>query len=127
MTKATDPTTKFFDDLASRGHEPLLEKATGTLRLDLTNGKRSARWLVAIKKGDITVSRENRAADCVARADRGLFEGIVKGEVNAMAALLRGAIAVEGDPQLLVLFQRLFPGPPKSRRSRTPGQARRRT
>jgi putative sterol carrier protein len=118
MTSAKDPTTAFFDELASRGHEPLLEKATGTLRIDLTDGRRSARWLVAITKGDVAVSRQNRRADCVARADRTVFEGIVKGEVNAMAAALRGAISVEGDPQLLVQFQRLFPGPPKRSKRR---------
>jgi putative sterol carrier protein len=33
------------------------------------------------------------------------------GKVNAFAAVLRGAIKIEGDPRLLVLFQRLFPGP----------------
>ena len=33
-----------------------------------------------------------------------------------MAALLRGALAIEGDAELLVLFQRLFPGPPASAR-----------
>jgi putative sterol carrier protein len=113
MTGAKDPTTAFFDELASRGHEPLLEKATGTLRVDLANGERSTRWLVAIKKGDLTISRENRRADCVARTDRGVFEGIVTGEDNAMAAMLRGALTVEGDPQLLVQFQRLFPAPPR--------------
>ena len=40
-----DATTDFFSALEARGHEPLLEKATGTLRFDLTNGKRTARWL----------------------------------------------------------------------------------
>ena len=49
-----------------------------------------------------------------------------KSEVNAMAALLRGAMGVEGDVELLVLFQRLFPGPPRSRsRRHTAGYARR--
>jgi hypothetical protein len=33
-----------------------------------------------------------------------------------MAALLRGTMRVEGDVQLLVLLQRLFPGPSRSRR-----------
>ena len=33
------------------------------------------------------------------------------GEVNALAGLLRGELTVEGDPELLVLFQRVFPGP----------------
>jgi hypothetical protein len=32
-----------------------------------------------------------------------------------MAAVLRGLIAIEGDIELLMLFQRLFPGPPGRR------------
>jgi putative sterol carrier protein len=104
-------TTEFFQKLGTRGHEPLLEKATGTIRFELTNGKRKARWLVAVKKGDVTVSHGNARADCVTRADQALFEQIVTGEENAMAALLRGAVSVEGSPQMLVYFQRLFPGP----------------
>ena len=34
----TDATTEFFQELAERGHEPALEKATGTLRFDLSDG-----------------------------------------------------------------------------------------
>jgi len=109
-------TTEFFDELGARGHEPLLEKATGTIRFELTNGRRKARWLVTVKKGDVTVSHANARADCVVRTDEGLFEQIVTGEENVMAAMLRGAIGVEGKPDLLVLFQRLFPGPPASRK-----------
>jgi hypothetical protein len=30
--------------------------------------------------------------------------------MNAFAAVLRGEVTVEGDPRLLVLFQRLLPG-----------------
>jgi putative sterol carrier protein len=112
----TDATTEFFADLNARGHEPLLEKATGTLRIELSNGKRRARWLVTVKKGDVTVSHANVKADCVVRMDQGLFEQILAGRENATAALLRGLVAVEGNPQLLVLFQRLFPGPPNGRK-----------
>jgi SCP-2 sterol transfer family len=122
----TDPTAEFFDELGRRGHDPLLENATGTLRFDVADGKRIARWFVTIRKGDVTVSRENRAADSVVRVDRALFDRAVKGKANAMAALLRGAIRIEGEPELLVLFQRLFPGPPRSRnRPRPGGHARR--
>jgi putative sterol carrier protein len=112
----TDATTEFFEDLAARGHEPLLEKATGKLRIELSNGKRRAHWLVTVTKGDVTVSHANAKADCVVRMDQTLFEQIVSGRENAMAALLRGLVAVEGNPQLLVLFQRLFPGPPNGRK-----------
>ena len=31
-----------------------------------------------------------------------------------MAAMIRGAIACEGDASLLLLFQRILPGPPGS-------------
>jgi putative sterol carrier protein len=107
-------TTEFFEELGTRGHEPLLKKATGTIRFELTNGRRKARWLVKVNKGDVTVSHANARADCVVRTDQGLFDQIVTGEVNAFAAMLRGAIGVEGKPDLLVHFQRLFPGPPGS-------------
>jgi putative sterol carrier protein len=109
-----DPTTEFFDELDQRGYEPLLRKATGTLRFDLADGKSKARWFVTTTRGDISVSRANREADCVVSTDRPLFDAIVLGETNAMAAVLRGEIAVEGDQELLVLFQRVFAGPAAS-------------
>jgi len=112
---APDATTKFLEALASRGHEPLLSRASGTLRLELTNGKPVA-WLVTIDKGDVTVSRSKSEADCVVRGPRKTFERVAKGQDNAMAAVLRGAVTVEGHPELLVLFQRLFPGPRGARR-----------
>jgi ubiquinone biosynthesis protein UbiJ len=111
----TDPTAAFFGALGRRGHEPLLGKAQGTLRVDVVEGKRSDRWLVTIDRGDVAVSRDDIDADCVLRGDKTLLDGLVRGEVNAMAAVLRGALAVDGDPELLVLFQRLLPGPPASR------------
>ena len=121
-----DATAEFFDELAQRGREPLLQKATGTLRFDLVQGKRTEHWLLAVKKGDLTVSHRNIRADCVVRADEALFDRIASGEANAMAALLRGEMGVEGDVELLVSFQRLFPGPPRSRdRRRAAGYARR--
>jgi putative sterol carrier protein len=115
----TDATADFFDALVARGHEPLLEKATVTLRFDLKQGKKTDRWLVSIAKGDLAVSRQNSRADCVASADKALFDDIVSGKTNALAAMLRGAMKIEGETQPLVLFQRLFPGPPRSPRRRS--------
>jgi putative sterol carrier protein len=106
----TDATKEFFDKLARRGHEPLLAKVSATLRFDLADGKRTDHWLVALHKGDVAVTRENIEADCVVRTDKALFNRMLTGEVNAMAALLRGSVGVEGNIQLLVLFQRLLPG-----------------
>ena len=122
----TDATAEFFDALVERGHEPLLEKATGTVRFDLKDGKTTDRWFIAVAKGDVAVSRQNLRADCVVTADKSLFDGIASGETNAMAALLRGAMSVEGDVQLFVRFQRFLPGPSRSRRPRpTAAPARR--
>jgi len=123
----TDATAEFFDGLVERGHEPLLEKATGTVRFDLKDGRKTDRWLVTIVKGDFTVSRQNLRADCIVTADKSLFDGIASGKTNATAALLRGAMGVEGDIQLLVLFQRLLPGPSRSSRRPRPRAASART
>jgi putative sterol carrier protein len=114
----TDATAEFFAGIAERGHEPLLEKATGTLRFDLRDGKKIDCWLVSIVKGDLAVSRRNVGADFVVTTDKAVFDDIASGKTNALAALLRGAINAEGDIQLMVLFQRLFPGPPRSRKRR---------
>jgi len=111
----TDSTAEFFHGLGSRGHEPLLEKATGIVRFDLVDGKRTERWLVTLDRGDVSVSRKNVAADCVVRAKRTLFDAMVAGEVNGVAASLRGELALEGEPELLVLFQRVLPGPANRR------------
>jgi putative sterol carrier protein len=74
---------------------------------------------VIIDKGDLRVSRRNAAADCILRADRSSFERTVAGELNLMAAVLRGEVTVGGDARLLVLLRRLFPKPlPRRWRSR---------
>jgi putative sterol carrier protein len=114
----TDPTGEFFDELGRRGHEPMLRKATGVLNFDITDGASTAHWSVVVKKGDVSVSRAHDEADCTLTTDRPLFDAIVKGEKNAMAAILRGEVQIEGDPELLVLFQRVFAGPAESTRRR---------
>ena len=92
----------------------MLRKATGTLRFDLVDGTSKTHWSVALRKGDVSVSQTNAQADCVVTTDRSLFDAIVRGEKNAMAGFLRGEIGVEGDSELLVLFQRVFVGPAAS-------------
>jgi putative sterol carrier protein len=112
-----DATAEFFEDLGRRGHEPLLRKLTATFRFDVT-GERPEHWLVEVKKGDVSVSQRNAKADCVAQADRKVFDAITSGRTNALAATLRGAAVVEGDFGLLAGFQRLFPGPPKKKKAK---------
>jgi putative sterol carrier protein len=107
-----DATEGFFAKLAQRGHEPVLEKVSGTVRFDLATGEHFDHWLVTIDKGDLSVSRDDVEADCVARLDRAVFDEIVTGRVHAMAALLRGEAAVEGQSELIVRIQRLMPDAP---------------
>jgi len=121
----SDATAEFFQKLAGRGHEPLLEKGTGTIRFDLVASKRTDRWLVTLDRGDVSVSHKNATADCVVRAERTLFDAMATGEVNGMAAYLRGELTLEGDPELLVLIQRVLPGP-ATLWSRRPSAARER-
>ena len=115
-TATESPTHAFFASLAERGNDPLLRTANGTIRFDVDNGGRVEHWLVALSDGDVKVSRANRRADGVFSVDRRLLDRLVSGEANAFAAVLRGALAVQGDIGLLLSFQRIFPGPPSASR-----------
>ena len=110
-----DGIVQFFGELGRRGHEPLLAKATGRVRFDLVDGGRTDRWLVAVDKGDTVVSHQGGLAECTIRAERALFERLCRGEENAVAAVLRGALVCTGDVELLFAIQRIFPGPPRHR------------
>jgi predicted lipid carrier protein YhbT len=111
----SDAVVEFFRELGRRGHEPLLAKVAGRVRFDLADGDRTDRWLVAVDKGDTTVSHKAGPAECTIRAERALFERLCRGEENAMAAVLRGALVCTGDVELLYAIQRIFPGPPRER------------
>jgi putative sterol carrier protein len=109
----------FFQEL-EKSHQPLLGKVLGTVRFDLTDADgTSDHWLVSVNRGDITVSQQEHVslskADCTIRSDKRLFEQLIKGEANAIAATLRGAIICTGNVELLFAIQRIFPGPPRKR------------
>jgi len=111
MTSATEA---FFNGLARRQHEPILEKVSGTVRFDLDHGRSTDHWFVTIKDGDVSVMREGPDADAVFYAPAPVFEKMASGEMNGMAAILRGEVAAVGNLELGVLLQRLLPGPPSS-------------
>ncbi len=113
MASSPSPTQEFFEALPQRTGDPLLAKVSGTLRFDAKDGGRIEHWYVTLDKGAVKVSKRNAKADAVIRIDRSLLDGIVTGHENAMAALLRGALIPEGDPALMLRFQRIFSGPPR--------------
>jgi SCP-2 sterol transfer family len=110
-----DPVAEFFEVLGRRQHENLVQNVSGTIRFDVSRGRRVDHWFLTFNKGAVEVEHRTGEADCVVIGDVALFEGIVDGRVNAFAAMLRGALWVTGEPELLVHAQRLFPGPPEPR------------
>ena len=104
-------TDAFFDELGERGNDPALRSRTATIRFEVTDAGRVDAWSVAIDKGDIAISSPGDPADAdvILRADRKLFERIASGDTNAMAAMLRGELLADGDPELLITVRRLMP------------------
>jgi putative sterol carrier protein len=112
---AGNATLKFFETLDRKPREPLLEKVRGTVRFDLHEAGQTDHWFVEIDRGAVSVSRGERAADCVVVADPDLFERLADGRENGIAAGLRGALTIAGSLHLFLMLERLFPSPPDSR------------
>jgi len=93
--------------------QPLLANTSGTLLFEIRDDNETVFALVTVDKGRVGVEEvpAPRDADATIRADRALVDAIAAGRANAMAAVLRGEMGVEGDSELLMDFQRIFPGP----------------
>jgi len=122
-----DITAEFFNRIDKRGQVPFLRNVSGTLRFDLVDDNNKIHpWYVTITKGDVEVSNDSTEADVVTRLHQTTFEGIAAGQVNAMAAVLRGVMTASGNLGLLIAFSRFFPGPAASRAATaTAGSSRR--
>ena len=95
------------------------------MRFDIADGERTEHWFLQIHKGDVDVSHKDSEADCVMIADIDTFDAILTGKMNAMAAVLRGALQIEGKAILLAALQRLFPGSSDAAPQPAAGYARR--
>ena len=94
--------------------QPMLAGISGSLRFDIVEGDVTTHTYITIDDGSITASADDGPADVIARMPRPLFDEIRAGRVNAVAATLRGEITIDGNPRLLNIFQRLFPGPERA-------------
>jgi putative sterol carrier protein len=103
----------------------MLESMTGTVRFDIADGERTEHWYLRIRKGDVAITHEDGEADCVLSSDIGTFDEILSGRMNAMAAVLRGAVRMEGKVVLITALQRLFPGKSEPPAEPPAGYARR--
>jgi hypothetical protein len=113
------PSESFFEEISRRGSDELLEGANGVIRFDIDDNGHSERWVVSIDDGALDVSHRNVTADTRVRLTRKTFEQVVAGKANVTAGVLQGAIVAQGDLELLIRFQRLFPGPPGGAARRT--------
>jgi putative sterol carrier protein len=109
-----DPTADFFDRLARHG-APQFGTTTATIRIDLDRGNAIDHRLITVDRGQIRISSSDVNADAVLHTDPELFDRLVQGDVNPVVSLLRGLWQAEGDTELIVLFQGLFPAPTNSR------------
>jgi SCP-2 sterol transfer family len=120
---APDLVDAFFGELASRGHDPLLDELESTGRFEISDGGRVEQWLVSVKGGYITVSHGGGDADWVVHADRTAFERVIRTETSVLAAHIRGTLDVTMTSlmQRLGLIRRIFAGRPESREQQHPG------
>ncbi|WP_167042618.1 SCP2 sterol-binding domain-containing protein [Salinibacterium sp. ZJ454] len=123
QSQTAHPVADFFDELGRRGDEPLLRKISGRIRFDVIDdppadgtAPHADSWTVETRQGQLTVTRDaalaGAQADCTIRGRRSVFENLVSGRANANAAVIRGALEANGDLQLMVAIQRIFPAPP---------------
>ncbi|SCG76746.1 SCP2 sterol-binding domain-containing protein [Micromonospora inositola] len=99
-------------------HPELPETTAGTLRLDLHDGGQTEHWYVIIDHQNVEVVRSADEAELIVRADRGVFDRLVAGQLHLAAALLRNDLTVQGNLRLFMTLRRLFPGPPGARQPR---------
>jgi putative sterol carrier protein len=107
-----DELEEFTEQLGYRGHLKLLERQSGAVLIELEDDGRTERWYVNVKRGDVSLSKSLpegvSAPDCVLRTKASTFKAVRTGELNLMAAVLRGLLSIEGNVALVVALQGLF-------------------
>jgi len=93
--------------------QPLLSGTSGKLLFEIRDRDATNHRLFEVDKGVVAMRTGDHTteADATVTGERALIDDIAQGRANAMTAMLRGDLVVEGNAELLVLFSRLFPGP----------------
>ncbi|MFF4878352.1 SCP2 sterol-binding domain-containing protein [Micromonospora sp. NPDC000668] len=113
MTEATE---RFFESLPARAPEVLGGLVAGTLQIDLgTDDQTTEHWLVRMRPGSVQVSRNRGPADAIWYSSTALFDRLVTGEAQGVAAVLRNESTFSGNVVLFLAFRRFFPNPPGTR------------
>ncbi|MCM0674573.1 SCP2 sterol-binding domain-containing protein [Micromonospora phytophila] len=120
MTEATE---RFFESLPARAPEVLRGRVAGTIQIDLSCGNQTAHWLVRMRPGAIEVSRNRGPADAIWYSTEELFDRLVTGRAQAIAAVLRNESTFSGNVVLFLAFRAFFPDPPGTRDPREVARA----
>ncbi|WBB78995.1 SCP2 sterol-binding domain-containing protein [Micromonospora sp. WMMD882] len=118
------PTEQFFATLPSRAPTVLREPIDGALQINLNTDGHTEHWHVELHTGAVRVCRDLRAADTVWRSSAALFDRLVTGEAQGIAALLRNETTISGNLLLFLAFRRFFPAPPGTRDPRAVARER---
>ncbi|MGW3887364.1 SCP2 sterol-binding domain-containing protein [Micromonospora chokoriensis] len=112
MTEAAE---RFFESLPARAPDVLVGLTDGTLQIDLGSGHQTEHWLVRMRPGSVQVSRERGPADAIWYSSAALFDRLISGEAQGVAAVLRNESTFSGNVVLFLAFRRFFPNPPGTR------------
>jgi putative sterol carrier protein len=120
---------EFTEQLGYRGHVRLLERTSGTVLVELDDDGRTERWYVNVKRGDVSLAKslpaKASAPDCTLKTKASTFKAIRTGQLNLLAAILRGLLSIEGKVALAVALQGLFDPSAGSAGEAVAGYARR--
>ncbi|WP_346537955.1 SCP2 sterol-binding domain-containing protein [Micromonospora sp. DPT] len=112
MSEATE---EFFASLPARAPAVLRTPVSGTIQIDLTTDNRTEHWLVQLSQGEVVVNRARGPADAIWNSSKDLFERLVTGRAQGVAAVLRNETTFSGNVLLFLVFRRFFPDPPGTR------------
>lgn len=119
-----EATERFFEALPARAPAVLREPVDGTVQINLISDDHTDHWFVEMRTGAARVSREQRQADATLYSSASLFDRLVTGEAQGIAAMLRNETTLIGNVLLFLFFRRFFPEPPGTRHPRATAQDR---
>ncbi|MER7893667.1 SCP2 sterol-binding domain-containing protein [Micromonospora sp. NPDC094482] len=106
---------RFFESLPARAPDVLRGLVSGTLQIELSTDDETDHWLVVMRPGTVEVSRHRGPADALWYSSADLFDRLVRGEAQGVAAVLRNESTFSGNVVLFLAFRRFFPDPPGTR------------
>lgn len=92
--------------------ELLPERISGAISVDLESDGEVQHWRIELNSGNLRVSHNPGAADCVISANREVFRRIILGQDSIQAAAYRTDVLIDGQFLFTALMRRLLPGPP---------------